>query len=123
MRTIQVETVTLADGSKMDVIRDIEAVRRALVENERVTVSEQYTDTLPTKPGAYWWKLSKKSGRCLVEVSNESTFLWCQMAGQTGGGEPSAFKGFWCGPLVPEQSPCVINSNIVFDNATLPNPR
>lgn len=67
-------------------------------------MSEQYTETLPTKPGAYWWKFGKNSGRCLVEVrEGDLTFLWCQMAGQTGGGEPSAWKGLWCGPLVPEE--------------------
>lgn len=67
-------------------------------------MKEQWTDAIPTKPGAYWWKLGKNSGRCLVEIREEPDFLWCQMAGQTGGSEPSARKGFWCGPLVPERS-------------------
>lgn len=36
MRTIQIETVTLANGGKVEVIRDIEAVRRALAAAENL---------------------------------------------------------------------------------------
>lgn len=61
-----------------------------------------FTPEPPTKPGAYLWKHGRNSGACVVEVSDEQTFLWCRMAGDIRGHVPEKFGGLWC-RLVPAE--------------------
>jgi hypothetical protein len=62
----------------------------------------KFSDTPPTKPGAYWWKSSVRSLHQLVELNSNGWFMMT-----FGMVSPSEIKsrcgGFWSNRLIPAE--------------------
>lgn len=62
-----------------------------------------WTNTPPTKPGAYWWRQGAKDNEPILAIIERSEEWDGELIDVSSDMPPKDVGGEWCGPLVPAE--------------------